>query len=182
MGYTTNNIANIEENKLITLSANPNYVRFKTRNNTVVPVNINLTVRTTYAGTGEYPEQTKIEITETKTGIKHIFIGTNNSDNVNSNTFLLNTNRAVTAENIRTTLLKDSWIKNNFEITIPFMIDGTNINHGYIIYIKSKGGGLKYSIFFTSINSNFITVSGNPNIYYLTMIQLMVVQVMLKLN
>ncbi|NDV83958.1 hypothetical protein [Bacteroides sp. 51] len=163
MGFKTQDIANVTENKKITLSNNPNFVVFESKSNAYTPVSISLTVRTTYAGSVEYPEQTKIELTETESGIKHIYQGTNESKNVNDTTFLLNGDRSVTAQNIRNTLLKDSFFSSNFEITIPFNIDGSAINNGYVIYITSKGGGSKYTFSFNTLNSTFISISGNPN-------------------
>lgn len=163
MGYQTQDITNIIENKRITLGGNPNFVTFESKSNNYTPVNISLTVRTTYAGSVEYPTQTLIELTEAESGIKHIYQGTNNAKNVNDTTFLLNVDRSITAQNIRNTLLKDSFFSSNFDITIPFSINGSEINNGYVIYLLSKGGGSKYQFSFNTLNNTFISVSGNPN-------------------
>ena len=96
MGYFTNtNIADVVENKKITLAHNPNFVIFKNKNSIKVPVAINLTVVATYAGGDEYPEATEFSIVEVSTGIKHTFRGTNKKENLNSNTFLLNSNQSL---------------------------------------------------------------------------------------
>lgn len=164
MGYFTNtNIANVVENKKITLAHNPNFVIFKNKNSTKVPVAISLFVSTTYAGGDEYPEATEFSIVENSTGIKHTFRGTNKKENLNSNTFLLNSLQSITAENIRIAFMKDSWLKNNFEITIPFNINGTNIKNGNTIYITSKGAGEQFTFTFEKLNRSFLTLSGNPS-------------------
>jgi hypothetical protein len=164
MGYFTNtNIADVVENKKITLAHNPNFVIFKNKNSTKVPVAISLFVSTTYAGGDEYPEATEFSIVENSTGIKHTFRGTNKKENLNSNTFLLNSLQSITAENIRIAFMKDSWLKNNFEITIPFSINGTNIKNGNTIYITSKGAGEQFTFTFEKLNSSFLTLSGNPS-------------------
>lgn len=161
--YTNENIANVIENKKITLAHNPNFVIFKNKNSTKVPVAISLFVSTTYAGGDEYPEATEFSIVENSTGIKHTFRGTNKKENLNSNTFLLNSLQSITAENIRIAFMKDSWLKNNFEITIPFSINGTNIKNGNTIYITSKGAGEQFTFTFEKLNSSFLTLSGNPS-------------------
>lgn len=162
MGYLSdNNIANVVESKRITLSNNPNFITFESKSNGYVPINISLTVRTPYAGSVEYPTQTKIEITESESGIKHIFQGTNNASNVNDTTFLLNADRSITAQNIRNTLMKDSFFNSNFDITIPFNINGSEINNGYVIYIISKNGGNKYKFTFNTLNNTFLQLSGS---------------------
>lgn len=160
--YTNENIADVVENKKITLAHNPNFVIFKNKNSTKVPVAINLTVVATYAGGDEYPEATEFSIIEVSTGIKHTFRGTNKKENLNSNTFLLNSNQSITAENIRISFMKDSWLKNNFEITIPFDINGTNIKNGNTIYITSKGAGEQFTFTFENLNSTFLRLNGNP--------------------
>lgn len=163
MGFFTNtSIADVVENKKITLAHNPNFVIFKNKNSTKVPVAINLTVVATYAGGDEYPEATEFSIIEVSTSIKHTFRGTNKKENLNSNTFLLNSNQSITAENIRIALMKDSWLKNNFEITIPFDINGTNIKNGNTIYITSKGAGEQFTFTFENLNSTFLRLNGNP--------------------
>lgn len=74
MGYFTNkNIANVVENKKITLAHNPNFVTFSTKDNRKVPIKINLTVGSTYAGGEEFPEAATFSIVEKSTGIKHTF-------------------------------------------------------------------------------------------------------------
>lgn len=163
MGYITQNIANIIENKQITLSNNPNFITFESKSNDYTPVTLSLTVRTTFAGSVEYPSQTLIELTETESGVKHIYQGTNNSKNVNDTTFLLNNDRSITAQNIRNTLMKDSFFSNNFDITIPFSINGSTIDNGYVIYIISKNGGDKYKFSFDTLNTAFLALNGNPN-------------------
>lgn len=164
MGYFTNTrIANVVENKKITLAHNPNFVTFSTKDNRKVPIKINLTVGTTYSGGEEFPEAATFSITEISTGIKHTFRGTNSKENINSNTYLLNSDRAVTAENIRIVMMKDSWLKNNFEITIPFRVNGTNITNGYTIYMTSKGAGEQFTFKFEGLNNTFLTLSGNPS-------------------
>lgn len=163
MGFFTNtSIADVVENKKITLAHNPNFMIFKNKNSIKVPVAINLTVVATYAGGDEYPETTEFSIIEVSTGIKHTFRGTNKKENLNSNTFLLNSNQSITAENIRIALMKDSWLKNNFEITIPFDINGTNIKNGNTIYITSKGAGEQFTFTFENLNSTFLRLNGNP--------------------
>ena len=163
MGYITQDIANIIENKQITLSNNPNFITFESKSNDYTPVTLSLTVRTTFAGSVEYPSQTLIELTETESGVKHIYQGTNNSKNVNDTTFLLNNDRSITAQNIRNTLMKDSFFSNNFDITIPFSINGSTIDNGYVIYIISKNGGDKYKFSFDTLNTAFLALNGNPN-------------------
>lgn len=164
MGYFTNtNIADVVENKKITLAHNPNFVTFKNKNSVKVPVSISLFVIATYAGGEEYPEATEFSIVEVATGIKHTFKGTNNKENLNSNIFLLSTDASATAENIRIALMKDSWLKNNFEITIPFSINGTNISNGRRIYITSKGAGEQFTFTFEKLNSTFLSLDGNPS-------------------
>ena len=58
--------------------------------------------------------------------------------------------------------MKDSWLKNNFEITIPFDINGTNIKNGNTIYITSKGAGEQFTFTFENLNSTFLRLNGNP--------------------
>lgn len=163
MGYYTNeNIANVTENKRITLANNPNFVTFSNKDDRKTPVKINLTVGTTYSGGEEFPDAASFSIIEVSTGIKHTFKGTNNKVNLNSNTFLLHSDRAITAENIRIVMMKDAWLKNNFEITIPFKVNGTIINNGSIIYMTSKGAGEQFAFRFEGLNSTFLNLSGNP--------------------
>lgn len=162
--YTDENIANVTENKRITLANNPNFVTFSTKDNRKTPVKINLTVETTYSGGEEFPAATSFAIIEVATGVKHTFKGTNDKANLNSNTFLLHSDRAITAENIRIVMMKDNWLKNNFEITIPFKVNGTNITNGSTIYITSKGAGEQFKFEFEGLNYTFLSLSGNPSL------------------
>lgn len=103
---------------------------------------------------------------------KHTFQGTWQSDRVDDTTFLLCDDITVVAENIRACLLKNSFFRGRFEITIPFVQGAEGIENGDTIVISSLGAGKLYTFTFeqkeegsstqvSSLNPDFMQIVGD---------------------
>ena len=159
MGYFTNDIAKESKSPAkVSLSQNPNFIQFesKTDGSVNVPVNALFTILSTQF---DNIDQAIITIEEQGTSTVHILKGTLTPNEVNNTTFLISDSKAITAENIRTCLLKDSFFKNNFQITIPPKNESGVISNGEIINIKSNGAGINYS-FAMSFDTDYYSLSG----------------------
>lgn len=151
MGYTTKNIAVISEPKIISLSAAPNFVQFKSQpaTKTKLEINVQVNIQTSDAS---IDTRTLLRITE-PSGIVHAFHGTTNPAEVTGAVFLVTADRSDTAENLREVLLANRWINANFEIRIPFTWTGNLASNGRVLNIKSKGTGAEFNILITAPNN-----------------------------
>lgn len=177
MGYFTENIANETKSPaIVSLSGNPNYIQFESKPNTSWPVEIAIHV----TGSGYVTQGSELvnisgfKITEAKTNQEHHLKGTSVISEITDETFYLGPvsgtviewSTEQTAESLKNALQKVDFLRNNFEIILPPIInsDGSIIN-GTIIRIKSKGAGEDYAFSITpddSRLSNFFVVTGLP--------------------
>ncbi|MCC8089110.1 MAG: hypothetical protein LIO79_07595 [Rikenellaceae bacterium] len=79
-------------------------------------------------------------------GSTHVFRGTSIISDVGGSTFYVADDTADTAENLRSTLLRDKWVSANFEVTIPFTWEGDKSINGAVLTLESKGAGIDYNI------------------------------------
>lgn len=113
------------------------------------------------------PDVTKLEIEEVLTGIAHSFSGTKVKEDVDNLTFFLADSRDTIAENIRACLMKNSFFRSNFEITIPPVNEGRIAKAGHTLRIRSKGAGSHFCFRFitdTPVQNGFISLLGDPSI------------------
>ena len=104
MGYFTNNIA--KESKtpaIVSLSSNPNYIQFESLTDPAQGRHISISLQ--ILDTSVELDKTEIVIIESESGSRHEFKGTRTRENVNSNTFFVDNDKAVTADNIRACLM-----------------------------------------------------------------------------
>lgn len=161
MGYFTKNIA--KESKkpaIVSLSGNANYIQFESLNNSSNNKHIEISLQ--IISTAVELDKTEIIIIEKTSNIRHEFKGTRTPENVNSSTFFVSEDKAVTAENIRACLLNDDFFRGNFYITIPAINNTTSLENGDTIKIQSIGTGPNYAFTFESINNTFLKLTGNP--------------------
>lgn len=166
MGYYLNKeIASIVEPSEIVLANNPNFVVFSSQKSSDKKNYSITTLKVVSVGVRQ--ANLSIEITEKQSGDTHIFRATYDPKKVNDKTFLVVSNSAhltgnnvgfldgipliLTAQNIRNCLLKNSFLRNNFEITMD--IARTETHAGTLdkylfednsFTIKSKGFGPQY--------------------------------------
>lgn len=138
MGYKSKDIAIITEPSILSLSGLPNFVQFESKPSvkTVIDVNIRLI--------DEWATPATLIISsdsETRT-----FTGTSVIEDVGGNTFFLAGDPSESAENLRQTLISDSWINSNFELSIPYKWSGGNPINGDVLNIKGKASGSAYLI------------------------------------
>lgn len=145
MGYVSKDIAVITQPKQLTLSALPNFVKFESKPATKTYLEFNLEIKASV-------NNSEILIT-VPDGTVHSFKGTTDVEAVGGNTFFISTDFSDTAENLRQSLLSDSWINSNFEILIPFTWSADKPVNGKILNIKSKGAGDDYEILINTDNS-----------------------------
>lgn len=157
MGYITKNIAKITEPNVVTLSDNPNYVIFESLTSGFEPSFISLKV----VNTSVTIDKTKFTIVETLTGNRYEYSGTTNPKSINDETFFLNSDRAITIENIRYCLMQNSFFRSNFEITVPPVNENGSLVNGDTAYIKSLGGGVNYSYRVEGLSAEFLRIVGN---------------------
>ena len=143
MGTITKDIAIINEPARLSLAALPNFVKFQSKPGAKVFLEINFNILGTPT-----PETSLIKITEPN-GDAHNFTGTLDPDKVGGGVFLISTDKAATAENIRQAFLSVDWVRSNFEIIIPYALAGANISNGETLNIKSKGTGQDYNFILT---------------------------------
>ena len=162
MGYITNEIAKIEEPKMVSLAANPNFVVFEstTKNSEDEGVNFDLqilNVKDVAEGDAEF------EFIDSISSIPHVFRGTDNQSRLDNTTFHINRqSAAITAENIRKCLLADPFFSGNFNITIQPVVKDNALEDGTVINITSKGSGKAFTFkSFKVGDSNFINIDGN---------------------
>lgn len=161
MGYFTNNIAKESITpELVSLSSNPNFIQFENANDITDNKHINITWQ--IINTGVSSTKTKISIYESMSHVRHEFIGTRMSSEVNNTTFYISQNRAVTAENIRACLMNNVFFRGNFLVTIPPINDNGILKNGETIHIKSLGTGMQY-LFNITLDADFILQTGSPD-------------------
>lgn len=159
MGYKTKSITNITEPAVVSLGSNPNYIQFEgIANPNDFSADITLTVKETNVAL----EKATFTITETATQTPYVFTATRNRSEVNNTTFFLDDDKTITAENIRTMLMKNTFFSTNFQITIPFVTDENNFNNGIAIrIISNKASALvPFSIALAS-GTTFFELGGN---------------------
>lgn len=169
MGYFSfnNQSITIDEPKEVTLANSPNFITIKSAN-TDQPNNfakIKLYVNRPNLLTGTKSEIT-ITIKEQRNNNTHTFIGTYDKDTQKDNSFIINeldptipiemqsSTIISTANNLRTCLMKEDYIRNNFNISIlPQQVNEYNDNNNYYAYfwggtvieLTAKEAGNKYN-------------------------------------
>lgn len=143
MGYILKNIANITEPKQLSLSKLPNYVQFAS-----LPANRVTLLITVYLGM--VTEESQGLLIHTPSGTDYAFPATHDKAKAYGNVFYISELTVETAENVRQALLSNSWLADNFYITIPADWSGSTPVVGQKIYIESKGAGDMYNITVTS--------------------------------
>lgn len=157
MGYISRNIASITEPKIVSLSAQPNFVQFAslTTGKTYLEANVKVNIN---AGAADADEKTVIIIKEYN-GAEHSFHGSDNPQEVGGSVFYISVNQTDTAENLRQALLTNRWIEANFDIVIPAVWVGSAVSNGDTLNIKSKGAG-------TPFNITILTPNNTANVAY----------------
>lgn len=89
----------------------------------------------------------KIEFVDTASMTLHILEATTEPDKVSSQTFFVakNKDNSVTAENIRACMMNNTFLKNNFHITIPTLTENGETKNGRTIYLTPKGKSPAYT-------------------------------------
>lgn len=114
--------------------------------------------------------QTRFVITEKKdTSQKHTFQGTYDDSRVSDTVFrLVENDKAAVAENIRACLLRNSFFRARFDISIPLQKTEKGLANGETIIIKSLGAGELYEFTFEDEKENplydpdFLKIEGDP--------------------
>lgn len=173
MGYFTNNkIADVSEPQRISLTNNPNFVVFdlKQKQETNQAIDVRLSVgHTTFAPTlsDEKQEEALKEIAileiEKPDKERSVFVGTYNKQKVNDNSFYVARcgekhfadialteaqAQAITAENLKACLMKDSFFKNNCNISmLPLVLNSAQqiLDESNTVVISAKGLGEKFN-------------------------------------
>ncbi len=161
MGYFTNNIA--KESKtpaIVSLSSNPNYIQFESLTDPAQGRHISISLQ--ILDTSVELDKTEIVIIESESGSRHEFKGTRTRENVNSNTFFVDNDKAVTADNIRACLMDIDFFSGNFQITIPPVNNNGSLSNGDTIKIYSIGTGPNMMFTFEKRDSSFTLLTGNP--------------------
>ena len=156
--YLKNNIADVTLPRQITLAGNPAFVEFRSKVNTAgQTIECALIVHKYNIG----DEMPKFKITEIKAKQSYCFEGTVNKAEVNSLLFYVDSDTEILAENIRNSLMKRSFFRNNFELTIPF--DGKNKDEIRIEF-RSKGCGVQFAFNFEfQSDSPILSFEGIPS-------------------
>jgi hypothetical protein len=187
MGYFINDIANETKTPAkVSLSGNPNFIRFESKEGVNKPVEISIDV----IGTGYYLDDsdpnnqkfinvTEFKILEAKTNITHAMRGTSDISEITEDTFYIGPQLDFpvpgwpawelykTAESLMNALRQNSFIGNNFDISLPPVQnpDGT-LRPGKIIKLKSKGSGNDYAFGITATDTrlydSFLNIDGDP--------------------
>jgi hypothetical protein len=169
MGYFSKSaIANITTPHIVSLAGVSNFLELQCKqdfSHTNTPTAISLRVRNTNY-TDANIANTQFTVTELYGKANdHLFRGTLKPDEVNEQTFLLVADPSIVAENIRTCLLKNSFFRSRFNITVPFAaIDANNtMTTGSTIHIQSLGMGDPYR-FDISYDSDFLERDGDSTL------------------
>ena len=161
MGIFTKKIAKESETPtIVSLSSNANYIQFESLNNPKENKHINISLR--IIGTKADVSKSALVIVEKESNSKHEFIGTEDGGEVNSTTFFIHDDKSVTAENIKTCLMSDSFFRSNFNITVPAINNNSVLENGDTIVIQSIGTGPSYAFTFESIDNAFFKLEGEP--------------------
>lgn len=162
MGYFTKDIA--KESKkpaIVSLSGNTNYIQFESLNDSSQNKHIEISLQV--ISTEIDINKSAFVIIESESNNRHEFIGTKDREEVNNTTFFIHEDKSITAENIRTCLMSDSFFRSNFYITVPAINNDSVLGNGDTIKIQSIGTGPNYAFTFESIDNEFLKLTGNPN-------------------
>lgn len=135
MGYYSHYIfAKVDEPKQISLSGNPNFVTFANASDISGDKPAKIRIKVSYESRGlDTPTDYKVIITihEVQSGNSHTFIGVYNEADLNNNSFLLTYDRPEqlvphgdyyrmkdTTCNFKECLLRNDYIRNNFEVSV----------------------------------------------------------------
>lgn len=159
--FINKKVAVVNQLSKVTLVHNPHFLEFSSVSKSEgVQKQIKISILTTELTDPD--TESRIVLTESKSNIEHVFIGTYNTDKVNNSTFLIvrkgnvldnnqivdsdKTARAMTAQNLCYCFMQNSYLRNNFQIISGFETDHTgNITNACSISIVAKGLGRKYS-------------------------------------
>ena len=163
--YCRRDVASIVEPSEIALANNPNFVVFSSQESTEPKQHSITSLKVVSVGARK--ANLSIEITEKQSGDVHIFRSTYDPKQVNNKTFLIVSNSTqltgddsgfldgiplvLTAQNVKNCLMKNSFLRNNFEITMDIaqILTEAETFDKYLyednsITIKSKGYGPQY--------------------------------------
>jgi hypothetical protein len=174
MGYYISNIATVSETNSdkVQMADRPNFVSIKPsqRSNDTSPYICGLSIVSSYfstddvgdGGKNEFPTETVFSFTEVQSGTKHNFSGTNNSEKVGGNIFMLTNEAPVLSQNILRALKTDSWINSNFDISYKLNYgETTDLEVNSTLFIQPKTCGARYA-YNVNADSSFLYVAGNP--------------------
>lgn len=162
MGFFTKDIA--KESKkpaIVSLSGNANYIQFESLNDSSQNKHIEISLQV--ISTEIDIDKSAFVIIESESNNRHEFIGTKDREEVNNTTFFIHEDKSITAENIRTCLMSDSFFRSNFYITVPAINNDSVLENGDTIKIRSIGTGPNYAFTFETISSQFLKLTGNPS-------------------
>ena len=160
MGYLSRQIANITDPMPITLASQKNFFIIEPLSTTEkVPLAIKIEVNITSSN----PPSESLLYAVNHDGSKLFsLVGTTDPNKVEGYTYYLSGSKSETAENIRNTLLADSWFAAMFEVEIPVYFENDIPVAGNTINLKSKGFGTPYNIRVAASNSRMFTVTHTP--------------------
>jgi hypothetical protein len=156
--FLNHRIARVDEPKQISLVNNPNFITFSSKGNRnedkPMVIKIRMMQRT---------NATKSDIILTFTdvvGNKHMFIGVSDKNELTENSFLLvypdegeeEASILASLYNLRDCLLRNSFIKNNFDVFVPLTYSETNEASADTVELISKGVGEQYNVVVACFN------------------------------
>lgn len=154
-------IARIKEGQQVSLSAVPNYIQFESKKEEDDDIDIKgidiTVVSNALTLTDKDNSKVMLIITDEKTKTEHRFHGTDKEQYVDANTFMVNKESLqITTENLKTCLMKNSFMFSNFELSILF--SGTPLKGSNVINIRPLGRGANYN-FKVWTNAAFLATS-----------------------
>lgn len=149
---TLDNKANIDKQPAqVSLSAVPNYMQISSsmpENSVIEPIKLTIG-NTSWQEDPEDDAKLMLTITSLIDNTEHKFYGTMIENKISANTFFIKKEKAeITAQNLKSCLMKNNFITSNFELNIPF--------NTKILSIKPMGVGECYGFKIKSEDANFL--------------------------
>ncbi|MDH6311153.1 hypothetical protein M2451_004044 [Dysgonomonas sp. PFB1-18] len=161
MGFITKNIANITEPVKVSLAGNPNFVEFGSTT-TVNNKDSNLIDFSIAISDIGINNSLELRLVEKGNSQEHKFTGSRDKAELNNKTFYIHhSDTTITVENIKACMLQDTFLRSNFDISIPPVSNDASLQNGKTIRITAKGYGSLYCFKEVSGTSPFVKVSDN---------------------
>lgn len=154
MGHLTRDIAIVTDPKQYSLSGTPNFLVIAKKPSRQEVFSAYISIKSTSDVTA-----LRLAVIDGN-GVRREFNATTSKAYVNGSTFLAASSSEDTLENLRVTLLGDSWIATNFSVVIPTKETGGKMVNGDTMYINGKGGGTSYDMTLQTPNDTTHTAYG----------------------